>query len=704
MPSSRVAAEVEENGAGWLMRRLVVAYLREEGATAIQSGRPARAAAYLRTALALEEGDADLWTLLGAACDDVALRSTCARRALALDPGHRPAQSLLATVPPPARGIRSRLPTHWQQLSHRAGDDGDLRQGTYTALVQAYAQSRPQPVAAPVGPALYSRLLAGLALLILLSLNLLLGNVYAQKYRATIYPGVRIGGLAVGGQDPAAASSLLRREVAPLLEQRVQLSAGARSWSFAASELGLRYRVDEAIIRAWNLGRNGSAVASWFERLSLALVGREVPLLAEIQTEPLQAAVEGVAAALDRPAVPPSVSWQDGGWAIVPGQDGRHVAREELRGRLVAALTELASGTRPAAAVGSGVTVPVVTDSVVLSPQDIADLQLRLARAGRPLTLRCAEQSWELRSADIAPWLQVEFSPPGVGINRPALSAYLESLSATVAREAVPPRLEVVDGRAVYFQFGQDGRRLDIAAALTAVEALLQRRLAGDETPDTLVLPVTVIPAGGEELMAELGVLELVGEGTSTFAGSPWERATNIRIGGQELHGRLIAPDEVFSLNDALNPITWEKGYQYSLIIGSGGVMYYGLGGGLCQVATTLYRAALYSGLEIVERTPHLWRIEYYEQDAQPGFDATIYAGGPDLKFRNNTGHYLLIQVETDLDAYRQTVRFYGTAPGWSVSIEDYWLSADGHAASYRRVVRKDGKVIDERTFYSYYQ
>ena len=132
--------------------------------------------------------------------------------------------------------------------------------------------------------------------------------------------------------------------------------------------------------------------------------------------------------------------------------------------------------------------------------------------------------------------------------------------------------------------------------------------------------------------------------------------------------------------------------------------MYYGLGGGLCQVATTLYRAALYSGLEIVERTPHLWRIEYYEQDAQPGFDATIYVGGPDLRFRNNTGHYLLIQVETDLTASRQTIRLYGTSPGWSVSIEDYWLSADGHSASYRRVVRRDGQVLSEQAFYSYYQ
>jgi vancomycin resistance protein YoaR len=257
------------------------------------------------------------------------------------------------------------------------------------------------------------------------------------------------------------------------------------------------------------------------------------------------------------------------------------------------------------------------------------------------------------------------------------------------------------DGRPVAFRPGQDGLALDLERALAEVAGALERRLQGEEV-EAVELSTVVLPAGNEDLLAELGVRELVGEGTSTFVGSSPERAGNIFVGGRELHGRLIAPDEVFSLNEALYPITWEKGYRYAPVI-SEGYLVMGLGGGLCQVATTLYRAVLYSGLEIVERHPHLWRVGYYEQDAPPGFDATIFQGGPDLRFRNNTGHYLLIQVETDLEHSRQTIRFYGTSPGWTVTIDQYEIDGGGYTVSYRRTVSREGQVLLQETIYSFY-
>lgn len=699
----RSQAGEPHDGSGPRMRRLALAHLCQEGAAAFLAGRPARAEAYLQAALALRDDDADLWALRGAAAADSGTRAVCVRRALSLCPDHRPARSLLAEMPTAARESILRGLARGQPPHGSVGDNGAARWESAAALARAWAGARPRRVSLPAWAAASTwRLLAGLVLALVLALNLLVGNLYARKYRQAIYPGVRIARLDVGGLAPVQAQEHIQRQLTPLLSQAFRLEAGPPGWSFSASELGLRCRLAQAIAEAWALGRGGNAVADWFEQFRLALFGREVPLAAAIDQEQVRRTVEAVAAEVDRPAVPPAVSWQEGTWAVAAGHDGRHVLRAELERRLAAALTDLVEGRTPPGPVPWTIAVPVVTDTAALSAAQVADLQRQLEWAGRPLTLCGADRSWSLQPADIAPWLRVELSPPAVGIEHRSLLAYFEALAPDLALDALPPRLEVVGDRAVAFQFGREGRRLDVAAAVSQTAALLRRRLAGEEV-DVLDLPLVVLPAGDDALMAQLGIVELVGEGTSTFAGSSWERATNIRIGGQELHGRLIAPDEVFSLNDALGPITWEKGYQYSLIIGSGGVMYYGLGGGLCQVATSLYRAALYSGLEIVERTPHLWRIEYYEQDAPPGFDATIYAGGPDLKFRNNTGHYLLLQVETDLSASRQTIRFYGTSPGWSVSIEDYWLSADGHSASYRRVIRRDGQVLDEQTFYSYY-
>src|SRR6185369_11000366 len=89
-----------------------------------------------------------------------------------------------------------------------------------------------------------------------------------------------------------------------------------------------------------------------------------------------------------------------------------------------------------------------------------------------------------------------------------------------------------------------------------------------------------------------------------------------------------------------------------------------GDGGGVCQVSTTLFRAALNAGLPIVERHAHAYRVHYYEEDSSPGVDATVYVPTVDLKFKNDTGHYILIQSIIDLTQPRLTFMIYGTNDG----------------------------------------
>jgi vancomycin resistance protein YoaR len=120
-------------------------------------------------------------------------------------------------------------------------------------------------------------------------------------------------------------------------------------------------------------------------------------------------------------------------------------------------------------------------------------------------------------------------------------------------------------------------------------------------------------------------------------------------------------------------------------------------------VATTLFRAALNTGLEIVDRTPHLWRLDWYEQDSPPGFDATIMIGGPDFKLRNNTGHHILIQTETSAERAWQVVRIYGTSPGWKVTIGDL-VDGGSDVSLHRIVTTDDGQVLIDETIYSHYQ
>lgn len=731
MATAERAEGTPQTQQGQLMRRLVLAHLRQEGVAAAQDGHPDWAEAYFRRALALDGDDADLWVLLGSVVQDNAIRLACARQALHLAPEDPQARALLEQVSqsPPAQPD-FRLPTPRLRPQPGRGRPSPPAKKREPALrpVTAGADrtpTRPFPIAMPirnktatVGPrweirpadwlaslaagSAWPRLLATTVLLLLLLLDGGLIAAYGRKYQDRIYPGVRIGQMDAGGLSRAQAEQLLQEQLAPTLDQAILLSYGDQSWVFSAAELGLHYQVAEAGEQAQALGRD-----RWWERQRIALQGADVPLIATVQAHRLQAAVEAVADALDQAPVPPSTTWQQAGWEILPGQDGRHVLQEEARQRLLDTIAALVQGAEVPPGMMVVVDLPVVTDSASL-PLDVVDgLRGQLNRIGQPLTLQCEELSWTVGPAEIAAWTRVELSSsPGhatIEIDRPALRTFLTGLAPQVARPVTRPRIEVNEaGRVTTFRTGQAGRRLDLGEAVRQVVQVLRSRIQGEDIA-TVDLPSEVIPPGDDALMKELGVLEWIGEGTSTFVGSSPARSNNILIGGQELHGRLIAPDDIFSLNAALDPITWEKGYQLSPIIIGGGVTM-GLGGGLCQVATTLYRAALYTGLEIVERHPHLWRVEWYEQDAPPGFDATIALGGPDLKFRNNTGHYLLIQVTTRLDRGRQTIQFYGTSPGWEVSVDNVAISNGGHDVSYVRTVRKDGEILRQETIYSHYQ
>jgi|GEM_PF-1432162 len=724
------------------MQQLVLAQLREQAAAAARAGRPAEAERYYQRALDLDEGNADLWARLGSVVSGEA-RAACARRALALVPGHPLAQALLsgaallpgepdsggadgAAAPaarPPATspaaapspnaacaGAAFRLPAprlrpdaagrartpFWAQLQLPRLDLAALRRRRAPRPSTAPTAAR-RPAFRLTRPARI-RLLAAAVLALVVAANLLLAWRYERQYAGRIVPGVRIEGVDVGGLTPAAAEFRLQEEVAATLRRTVRLEYGGRSWTLTASEIGLYYRTGDAVQEAAAWGHRAGGWASWRERVRAGLGGIQVRLPAEAEDSRLRAVLDRIAADVDRPAVPPAVAWQEGNWLISPGQDGRHVVREETQERLVTALTTLVYDDAPAAA-PLLVALPVVTDSAALAAADYDRLRGELAQVAQPLTVRCGAAAWELTTSDIAAWLSVGLAPPAVEVNALALEGFLADVAPLVNVAVQLPRMEIVDGRVSVFQVGSDGLVLDVEASLAHLRSALDLRLRGQPV-QAVDLVTQVVPAGEDELMAQMGVLELIGEGHSSFRDSSWARVTNIVVGGRELNGRLVAPDEVFSLNAALDPVSWEKGYVMSEVIVEGGVGY-GMGGGLCQLATTLYRAALRTGLEVVERHEHAWRLDWYEQDSPPGFDATIMLGGPDLKFRNNTGHHILIQTETNAAEAWQVVRIYGTPPGWEVTIGE--PARDGSGLYFRRTVTKDGQVLIDETVYSHY-
>ena len=164
---------------------------------------------------------------------------------------------------------------------------------------------------------------------------------------------------------------------------------------------------------------------------------------------------------------------------------------------------------------------------------------------------------------------------------------------------------------------------------------------------------------------SDLGITELVHEESSYFFGSSSARIHNIEVAAGEFHGLLIAPGQTFSMAASMGDVSLDAGYTEALIIFDGRTIE-GVGGGVCQVSTTLFRAAFFAGFPIVERHPHAYRVSYYEKTAGnrrdpnlAGLDATVYVPIVDLKFTNDTPYWLLMETYVNRSASRITWKFY---------------------------------------------
>lgn len=219
--------------------------------------------------------------------------------------------------------------------------------------------------------------------------------------------------------------------------------------------------------------------------------------------------------------------------------------------------------------------------------------------------------------------------------------------------------LEMKDGKITSLSAHQEGKIADIDKAYLDLNNSI---ITGNFTNLVFELEIkTVSPEVITSDINNLGVTEILGTGESSFAGSPTNRRKNIKNGASKLHGLLVKPGEEFSLIKALLPVDAANGYFPELVI-KGNKTLPEYGGGLCQVGTTMFRAALASGMPILERQNHSYSVTYYLENGLPGVDATIYDPKPDFRFKNDTENYILIQARIIGD--KLYFDFWGTKDG----------------------------------------
>jgi vancomycin resistance protein YoaR len=485
-----------------------------------------------------------------------------------------------------------------------------------------------------------------------------------------IYPNISVRGVAVGGLTPDEARRTLERELGAFLYAPVELQLQGQSWRPSAEDLGLTLAVDEAVDAAFALGRGDSRVSNLRTAAAVWEQGADLPLRLVIDQGVAQRYLLDLAAAVELPPADADLRL-DGPRVVVTNERwGRQLLVDETLGDLTAAVQGLEQQAVP---LRTRDLAPQLRDSAVMPLAEELNGLL-----GGPITLEgstggCATGCrWRIEPDQIAQWVSLRRvtgadGAPGFdySVDQAGIRAALLPMAAAVREEGGLPRVAWNGGSLQIVEPGTPGQGLDADQA----EALVSAALAGGSRQ--LALPMQPIPPPvTEQNLASLGIVAPVGVGESSFARSEEYRITNITAGTRRMHGVLIPPGGAFSFNQHLGDVNAENGFVEGLAIVDNRTQKE-WGGGLCQVSTTVFRAAFFGGLPIDERHEHAFRIGWYEELGEPpGLDAAIFTPYNDMRFTNDTGGWLLLEGYVDYERQRLTMVLYGTPTGRSVSYE----------------------------------
>lgn len=524
-----------------------------------------------------------------------------------------------------------------------------------------------------------------------------------QAYSGRILPNVAIRGLDVSQMQPDEARTVLERRYAAFLATPVTFEFAGRTWQPTPAQLGVSLELDDAINRAYALGRGADLPLSLLEVLALWQNGFEVPLRLSVDQQQLQAYLLDVARQIDTPPQDATLGISAGQVRNASAQSGRQLLVDATIQDVLSNLQTLQSQT---VTLRTRLLRPTLEDSGIAEARQQLDALLQ-----SPLTLTYGERQWTWTPEQLGMLVQFSRAPradePGdyvtVALDQQLLEYWLGQLAEEIDTSPVEPRLRFTANGLDFITEGRTGAHLEVEQAR---EQLLPA-LWQDQR--TLELPITVLqPRARPDTLASLGIVEMVAQGKSSFLNSEPYRITNIQAGTRRMDGVLIAPGEEFSFNRTIGSINAANGFTqgYAIINGRTELEW---GGGVCQVSTTVFRAAFWAGVPITERNQHTYRIRWYEKFEPIGMDAAIFTGpgGYDMRFINDTGHWLLMEAYADVANEVLTINLYGTRPGWQVAqtppqVDNVRGGLDVRVG--RVVTDQSGAVLAEETFYSYFK
>ena len=519
---------------------------------------------------------------------------------------------------------------------------------------------------------------AALAIAVLLLVATAGLYLFRASYADKIYPSVYAQGADIGGMTYSDAKSAIEVESAPLLGAEVTFTYEQQRWTATLQELGVSLDVARTLDAAHAIGREADARERVDSTLGLVNERRTIPLSFSLDEATFNTWFDQVDSALGQPSQDAAITVVDGRIDVVPDRDGLVVDRERARLMIVSSLESAAPFAGP---------LPTIADPAAVH---VADLQPAIQQLDKSLSdsikLAYGKDRWRLTAIDLGQFVVQLVDPSRSGpaavtvtLDRDRLADYLNALlkdevnhdpkDAVVAWDFNKERIKAIET-------SETGARLKPMVLADAVIAAFWGKSKLVEVPVTVVQP-----AVDSDKLDRLGITTKLAVGDSNFDGSDTGRSTNIVVGASLLNGTLIPPRAEFSFNYAIGEITEALGYVEASVV-DGERIARDIGGGICQVSTTVFRAAFYAGLPITEWNPHRYRLGFYELDGwPPGLDASILQpegnpfGGGDFKFENPSDSWML--VESYVDGPRVYVILYGAELGYEVRVSEPWYNQE---------------------------
>ncbi len=490
---------------------------------------------------------------------------------------------------------------------------------------------------------------------------------FEAKYTDKVYPNVKVNNIDLSGLSLGQAVSRLNADLNYPSQGKVVFSYDGRQWVFSPKDLGYTNNPTAVAQQAFQAGREGSWLENFRTQFSALRTGINIQTSAAYDQALAYAKLQEIANQVDKAVVEASISIEGTEIKSRDGQTGYTLDIPATMDKLQAYFLIQKDAEIPLVIHEQA---PVLADASETAKQAEAMLSA-------PLTMHHPNpdlglEPWVIQPQDLANLITIERQTEGqeagfkLSLNKASLEHYLSSIAPkfVVQPENARMRFNEETRELELTRNAKIGKTLDIDGSV----ALILESLQNNQHEVNLILKDLAPQVTDTTTAAELGITELVAEETSYFYGSEAARVQNIQAGSTTFNGILIAPGEVFSMAKYMTDISLDNGYAEAIII-VGDQSVKGIGGGICQVSTTLFRTAFFGGFPIVERHAHAYRVSYYEQQSNgwananlAGLDASIFVPFVDLKFKNDSEHWIL--MDTEMTNNSLTWKFYSTKDG----------------------------------------